>query len=638
MRMTVLLRALKAAALATLLVGAPAYADGPFGGSGQSTTVTLTAPTGLAVSGSGCSITCILNLTWSGTIPESSINHTFASGISAPTFTGSGSGLTSIPTTSLSGPVENAQLANYKVILNSVDCDLGSACTITASASSVTPGTTTITGGTSGYIEYNNFGVLGELATSGSGSVALTTSPVFTTPNLGTPSAVNLANGTNLPLSGIATIANATILGNGTGSSAAPEAVVLGAGFIIGSSTTAPTYPIVTSSANPTATGQCLLSTGTSLPALWGTCPGGGGSGIPSGGTIGQLLVNTSSGTASWSNTFLSSIVSQNSSPELTLNASGNGTNAKNFAMTEDGSGTLILAFQNDSYGGAQNILTVTRSGATPTALNILESTAIGSPGSTGATLAVNGVGAFGSSSNDTYLFAYDIDSSNAGIEAHDAANSVKKNVDIAAYGGNVGVGTSGPSTEFEVLTNTEYAGLAVANSSHWIAALTGQSAGNDNGALNLYYGGTLETYITASGSSFISGPLGIGTSSPAYQLDVNGAAQFAGTIMQDANPASAVAIDVSGQTAISISSGSNAALPVASGLVIITDQGFGDPGVYLVGGGNSFRISGTANWVSPTTTPTSGTYSIQWDGSSNYRIYNNRTSAGPFNVMFLKT
>ena len=168
---------------------------------------------------------------------------------------------------------------------------------------------------------------------------------------------------------------------------------------------------------------------------------------------------------------------------------------------------------------------------------------------------------------------------------------------------------------------------------------MIGESSGNDNGALNLYYGGTLETYITASGSSFISGPLGIGTSSPAYQLDVNGAAQFAGTIMQDANPASAVAIDVSGQTAISISSGSNAALPgSASGLVIVTDTNFGDPGVYLVGGGNSFRISGTTNWVSPTTTPTSGTYSIQWDGSSNYRIYNNRTSAGPFNVMFLKT
>lgn len=67
-------------------------------------------------------------------------------------------------------------------------------------ASSVTVGTTTISGGTSGRVEYNNAGVLGEMTTTGSGTVlALATSPVFTTPNIGA------ATGTQLDMSGTST-------------------------------------------------------------------------------------------------------------------------------------------------------------------------------------------------------------------------------------------------------------------------------------------------------------------------------------------------------------------------------------------------------------------------------------------------
>jgi hypothetical protein len=77
---------------------------------------------------------------------------------------------------------------------------------VTAAAngsSGLVVGTTAITSGNTGRIEYNNGGVLGEYAVSGSNSVAMTTSPVFTTPNIGTPSAGTLTSCTGLPAAGV---------------------------------------------------------------------------------------------------------------------------------------------------------------------------------------------------------------------------------------------------------------------------------------------------------------------------------------------------------------------------------------------------------------------------------------------------
>lgn len=70
--------------------------------------------------------------------------------------------------------------------------DSGIACG--SGGSGLTVGSTSITSGTNTYVEFNNSGTLGEYAISGSGTVAMTTSPSFTTPALGTPSAVVLTN------------------------------------------------------------------------------------------------------------------------------------------------------------------------------------------------------------------------------------------------------------------------------------------------------------------------------------------------------------------------------------------------------------------------------------------------------------
>lgn len=52
---------------------------------------------------------------------------------------------------------------------------------------------------------------------TGSGLVVLATSPALTTPNLGTPSAVTLTNGTGLPIAGLASQSEARILGRAVG-------------------------------------------------------------------------------------------------------------------------------------------------------------------------------------------------------------------------------------------------------------------------------------------------------------------------------------------------------------------------------------------------------------------------------------
>jgi len=62
--------------------------------------------------------------------------------------------------------------------------------------SGLTVGTSTITSGTNTRVLYNNSGILGEYTVSGSGNVAMTTSPTFTTPILGTPTSGTLTNAT----------------------------------------------------------------------------------------------------------------------------------------------------------------------------------------------------------------------------------------------------------------------------------------------------------------------------------------------------------------------------------------------------------------------------------------------------------
>lgn len=152
------------------------------------------------------------------------------------------------------GLVTNAALANPATTVNGQVCTLGSTCTVTSAATTVTVGTTAVASGTTTRVLYDNAGVLGEYAISGTGSVAMTTSPTFVTPTLGAAAATSLtlstASNTNglFYNSGSSTVANLA--------SAASGVLVTSAGSVPSISSTLPA--VNASAATVTSTGSSV--------------------------------------------------------------------------------------------------------------------------------------------------------------------------------------------------------------------------------------------------------------------------------------------------------------------------------------------------------------------------------------------
>lgn len=120
-------------------------------------------------------------------------------------FAGTSDGNASAPTltltTTVTGILKGNGTAISAVTIGSGLSFDGTTLSATGGGSGITIGTTTITSGTNTRVLFNNSGVVGEYTISGTGNVAMTTSPTFTTPALGTPSAAVLTNATGLPLS-----------------------------------------------------------------------------------------------------------------------------------------------------------------------------------------------------------------------------------------------------------------------------------------------------------------------------------------------------------------------------------------------------------------------------------------------------
>lgn len=180
-------------------------------------------------------------------------------------------------------------------------------------SASLTVGSTVILSGTDTRILYDNAGVIGEYAISGTGSVAMTNSPAFTTPNLGTPSAGTLTNCT-LPLGGLTGLGTGVATWLATPSSANLAAAVTGetgtGALVFGTSPTLTTPNIGVATATSingltisNSTGTLLIANAKTLTAnnsltLAGTDGstvsfGAGGTVLYSGGALGTPASGT---------------------------------------------------------------------------------------------------------------------------------------------------------------------------------------------------------------------------------------------------------------------------------------------------------------------------------------------------------
>ena len=135
------------------------------------------------------------SLVLSGTLSMGSVLENFpASGVIVGTtdtqtltnksMSGSVNAFTSIP---------NSALVNSTIAINGTTCTLGSTCT--PNAGPIVIGQTLVSTGANTRVLFDNSGIVGEYTISGTGSVAMSVSPSFTTPSLGAASAASVAIG-----------------------------------------------------------------------------------------------------------------------------------------------------------------------------------------------------------------------------------------------------------------------------------------------------------------------------------------------------------------------------------------------------------------------------------------------------------
>src|SRR5210317_1050411 len=97
-------------------------------------------------------------------------------------------------------------------------------------------------------------------------------------------------------------------------------------------------------------------------------------------------------------------------------------------------------------------------------------------------------------------------------------------NLFVDTVNSRVGIGTNEPSYKLNVLTDTNYDGISLRDSTRELLKI---AKGNNGAYINMFESGTSTVNIATSGNSWISGGnVGIGVT-PSRKFDVNGIARM---------------------------------------------------------------------------------------------------------------